>query len=52
MSNYGDTRAKRAIHAFLDELLREAGQHKHTIPDTPAVQRAIVEMHDAVGRNP
>lgn len=45
-------RAERAIHSFRDELHREAGEPKHKVPDTPAVQRAIVELHDAVGRNP
>lgn len=50
-----DTR--RAINAFLDELRREAGQSENgqktwTIPQTPAVNRAIEAMCYAVGRNP
>lgn len=50
---YGqEKRLERAVHSFLDELRRQAGERKHTIPDTPSVQRAIVELHDAVGRNP
>lgn len=51
--NYEERRhaaaAQDAIHRFLNELRREAGEHKYRIPDSEEVQRAIKDMAAAVG---
>lgn len=40
-----------AVHAFLDEIHRPVGTRDFTIPKSPAVDRAIIGLHDAIGRN-
>jgi predicted nucleic acid-binding Zn-ribbon protein len=40
-----------AINAFLDECER-TGPLRYDVPQTDRAMRAIVALHDAVGRNP
>lgn len=44
----GDT--ADAVHAFLDEVERPVGGFEFTVPATPAASRAILKLHDAIGR--
>lgn len=39
-----------AIHAFLDEIHRPVGTQTFTVPQTPAVDRAILALFDAIDR--
>lgn len=45
-----DEDAERAIHAFLDEVDR-VGPLRFDVPCTDRVNRAIVALHNIVGRN-
>lgn len=38
------------IHKLLDETQRQVGTLAIVLPDTPAARRALVALHDSVGR--
>jgi hypothetical protein len=40
-----------AINAFLDEVNRPVGSMTFDVPKSDAVNRAIVGLYDAIGRN-
>ncbi len=41
---------KDAIEKFLDEIHRPVGTQTFTVPQTPAVNRAILALFDAIDR--
>lgn len=41
-----------AVNAVLDEVQRPVGSFACVLPNTPASQRALMRLFDAVGRNP
>jgi len=40
-----------AVNRFCDEVERPVGSMKYTVPDNDRVNRAIIGLHDAIGRN-
>lgn len=44
------SKAEDAIHGFLDEVTRPVGTQHFEIPQAPCIDRAIIRMHDAIGR--
>ena len=43
---------EKAIDSFLNCVERPVGRFKFTIPQTDEVDRCIIALHDAIGRNP
>ncbi|MDP2410376.1 MAG: hypothetical protein Q8M26_08825 [Pseudolabrys sp.] len=39
-----------AVNKFLDEVERPVGTQKFKVPESPAVNRALLRLHDAVSR--
>lgn len=46
-----DEEIEQTIHAFLDEVER-TGPHQFDVPQGERANRAIIALHDVVGRNP
>lgn len=46
-----DIETEQAIHSFLDEIER-TGPLRFDVPRTERVNKAIVNLHDVVGRRP
>lgn len=45
-----DERSTEAIHAFCDAVERPVGKLSFVVPKTAEVDRAILRLHDAIGR--
>ena len=46
-----DTTLADAVNRFLDEVHRPVGTQTFDVPKTPAVDRALIKLHDAVTRS-
>lgn len=46
-----ETKVREAVDRFCDEVERPVGTMNYTVPDNDRVNRAIIGLHDAIGRN-